>query len=103
MSPTEGEFPFEVENTLVLRAHAYVFARSLGSKLGFRIVEGSTLGGHALEPYLDIPRSLDKDGKQRFDLFAFVLKRTEELRHFTEGKRVVLRAECETPRSTVSE
>ena len=87
------EFQFEIENTHVVPGRAYVFARSLSSNSQFRVVEGSPLGGYELEPFVDIPRKLDAHGNLRADLFAFVLRRAEEVREFVTGDLVVLCAE----------
>lgn len=98
MSLTLTEFLFQVDSTFVVKGHAYVLARSLSAEGAFQVVEGSTLGGHPIEVFVDIPRTLDEHGKQRVDVFVFALRQPEAMRDFSEGDFVVLRAESAASR-----
>jgi len=80
--------PFQVE--FVMAERGYLIARAL-TPHDFRLVEGSTLGGHALDPrQLDLPRALSADGTPRKDLFAFRFKRREDAAHFEPGQVIEL-------------
>jgi hypothetical protein len=80
----------EVEGTLRVRGTAYVFARVLEDGGNFTFCRGSTLSGIPLQPYLDIPRAVDANGRPRLDLFAFALQDPADAAHFEVGQRVEL-------------
>ncbi len=80
--------PFQIE--FVMPDRGFVLARQLEPG-PFRVVEGSTLGGCALDPKaLDIPRAHNADGSPRLDIFAFLLERREDALRFKVGDRVEL-------------
>lgn len=93
MSSELTEVPFEIESTFVVQGRAYVLARSLRANATFQVVEGSTLGGHPIEVFVDRPRKLDERGELRTDVFVFALRQPEAMRDFSEGDLVVLCAE----------
>jgi hypothetical protein len=69
---------FEIESIfkLQIKNKVCILARLLDSNLDWKLSEKSKLGQVEIENWFDIPRALDKNGKQRLDLFAFVLKST---------------------------
>jgi len=70
---------FEIEAVFKITNRGYyVFARQLTSGQNFVVTDKSFLGGVELAKYLDIPRALDGQGEQRYDLFAFALKNDED-------------------------
>ena len=87
---------FEIENIFKLtnRNKIIVFARLLEPNLGeWRVTDKSKIGGVEIEPFLDMPRALDKNGNPRLDLFAFILKKTEDKDKFQTGRVVELTGE----------
>ena len=80
----------EVERILEMRGTAYVFARVLEDVGDFTVQRGSTLAGMPLQPYLDIPRAVDVNGRPRLDLFSFALQNPADVAHFEVGQRVEL-------------
>jgi hypothetical protein len=83
------EVAFEVESTVETAGHAYVLARLLDPGATFKVIPGSTLGGYALDEYLNIPIASGAPG-QRGELFAFCLHTSGDRPKFAEGDRVVL-------------
>jgi hypothetical protein len=55
-----------------------VFAKLLTPALNWKLTEEPKLGQVEIENWFDIPRSLDKNGNVRLDLFAFVLKNNND-------------------------
>jgi hypothetical protein len=84
------EVAFEVESTTVAAGHAYVLARLLEPGTPFTVPPGATLGGYALDEFIDIPMASGAPG-QRGDLFAFCLHTADDRPLFAEGDRVILR------------
>jgi hypothetical protein len=70
--------------------HGYVFVRHLDECTDFRIDEEARLAGCRVAPWLEVPRALDADGRQRRDLFVFCLRSRADLRTFAVGDRVRL-------------
>lgn len=83
------EVAFEVESTVVTAGHAYVLARLLEPGTRFDVPPGTTLGGYALDEFLNIPIASGTPG-QRGELFAFCLHTPGDRPHFVEGERVLL-------------
>jgi len=52
------------------RGH-FIMARSIDGRLDFEIKEGATLGGIPVYHYVEMPRTLDENGKPRLDIFVF--------------------------------
>jgi hypothetical protein len=71
---------FEIEDIFKLdtRNKVCVFARVLNSDLSWKLTDESKLGVVRIENWLEIPRSHDKDGNIRLDLFAFLLKNNDD-------------------------
>jgi hypothetical protein len=69
---------------------AYVIARLAEETADFGVDDGSLLAGCPVELWLDVPRALDADGRQRRDLFAFCLRSRGDRRKFRVGDRVRL-------------
>jgi hypothetical protein len=86
-----GEIAFEVESTVETAGHAYVLARLLEPGTPIDVPPGATLGGYALDEFLNIPIASGAPG-QRGELFAFCLHTSGDRPHFVEGERVILRA-----------
>lgn len=64
----------EIEGVFnVMNRGCFVIARILEPKANFYVTKKSFLGGVELAEYLDIPRSVDENGKQR-NVVAFQLK-----------------------------
>lgn len=80
---------FEVEYVLN-RQPTIVFARQI-TPGDFHMTEQATLGGCPVSPNISMPRAHDSAGKQRFDLFAFVLLSGADRTKFTIGQRIELR------------
>jgi hypothetical protein len=80
---------FEVESTVETAGHAYVLARLLDAGTAFDVSPGTTLGGFALDQFLNIPIASGAPG-QRAELFAFCLQRASDRPNFLEGDRVIL-------------
>jgi hypothetical protein len=83
------EVAFEVESTVETAGHAYVLARLLDTGTSFDVSPGATLGGFALDEFLNIPIASGTPG-QRDALFVFCLQRPGDRPNFLEGDRVVL-------------
>jgi hypothetical protein len=84
------DISFEVESTVETAGHAYVLARLLDPGSDIDVPPGATLGGFALEEFMNIPIAGGTPG-QRGELFAFCLHTLGDRPHFVEGERVVLR------------
>jgi len=80
---------FEIESTVETGGQAYVLARRLEAGLAFDVPPGTTLGGFALDEFLNIPIASGAPG-QRGDLFVFCLRSAADRSNFLEGDRVVL-------------
>lgn len=85
------DIAFEVESTVETAGHAYVLARLLDPGANIDVPAGATLGGFALEEFMNIPIASGTPG-QRGELFAFCLLTSSDRPNFVEGERVVLRA-----------
>jgi hypothetical protein len=83
------EIAFEVESTVVTGGHAYVLARLVDTGTAFDISPGMTLGGFALDEFVNIPIASGAPG-QRNELFAFCLHSPSDRPNFLEGDRVLL-------------
>ena len=68
---------------------AYVVARVVG-RADFEVVSESVLGGCPVEQWLEVPRALDENGRQRTDLVSFCLKDVTDRQRLNAGDRVVL-------------
>ena len=83
---------FEIENIFELkpRDKIFVLARLLNSNLDWRLTDESKLDEVQIENWFDIPRSVDKNGNQRLDLFAFMLKNNDDKGKLTINQIVEL-------------
>jgi hypothetical protein len=81
---------FEVESTVETAGHTYVLARLLDPGSNIDVPPGATLGGFALDEFMNMPIASGTPG-QRGELFAFCLHAPGDRPHFVEGERVVLR------------
>jgi hypothetical protein len=84
------EVAFEVESTVETAGRAYVLARLLDPGSTVDVPPGTTLGGCALDEFLNIPIASGAPG-QRGELFAFRLHSAGDRPNFAEGDRVLLR------------
>jgi hypothetical protein len=82
---------FEVESTVETAGHAYVLARLLEPGARIDVPPGATLGGCALDEFINIPPAGGAPG-QRGELFAFCLRTADDRPTFVEGERVFLHA-----------
>ena len=80
---------FEVESTVETAGHAYVLVRLLDPGTRFEVPPGATLGGYALDEFINIPPASGAPG-QRGELFAFCLRTASDRPNFVEGERVFL-------------
>jgi hypothetical protein len=87
---------FEVESTVETAGHAYVLARLLDTGSAFDVSPGTTLGGFALDEFLNIPIASGAPG-QRGELFVFCLQRPTDRTNFVEGNRVLLQQPLPLP------
>jgi hypothetical protein len=70
---------FEIESVIRITNRGYfVFARQLTPGQNFVVTDKSFLDGIELTKYLDIPRTANDKGEQRYDLFVFHLKNEED-------------------------
>jgi hypothetical protein len=83
------EVAFEVESTVEAAGHAYVMARLVDTGMTFDVPPGTTLGGFALDEFVDIPIASGTPG-QRGELYAFCLHAVGDRPYFVEGSRVLL-------------
>ena len=67
-----------------------VFARCLEMEESFEVTDHSSLGGIEISKYLDQPRKIDKDGKPKLDVFAFLIKYKKDVDKLKEGQIVEL-------------
>jgi len=70
------QFQIEAVVNISSQDKVYVLARELKVETNWKLSENARLGEVEIEKWLDIPRSLDENGSQRMDLFAFCLKNT---------------------------
>jgi hypothetical protein len=87
---TMGATEFLIEGSFEGGGRGYVVARVLDPVAQFVVSSAATLGGCPVEQWLEMPRALDADGRQRMDLFGFCLKDNADLAHLKTGDRVVL-------------
>lgn len=84
-----GPIAFRVEHVTQLQGRTYVFARWLGGKT-FSVLPGARLAGVPIDPFLEIPRKLDSEGKPVFDVFAFRLTDNQDAGRFPPGAEIEL-------------
>lgn len=65
---------FRIIQILELNGKVYVMTELIEKDSKFDLSDNSYLSGVPIENYLDIPRKLDGNGNQRYDVFVFVLK-----------------------------
>ena len=87
---TMGATEFLIEGIFEGGGRGYVVARVLDPVAQFVVSSGATLGGCPVEQWLEMPRTLDADGRQRMDLFGFCLKDNADLIRLKTGDRVIL-------------
>lgn len=68
----------------------FIFARQIDIGNNFKVKEGTLFGSIAIDQYLDMPRILDKEEKQRMDVFIFRPIERFPSDYFTEGQIVDL-------------
>jgi hypothetical protein len=81
---------FLIESTFEAGGRGYVVACLVDPAARFEVAPGATLGGCSVERWLDMPRAVGPDRKQRTDLFGFCLSTTADLGNLKVGDRVVL-------------
>lgn len=70
---------FQIQHCFTISSRGeFVLARMLEPGKEFYVPRRSFLGGVELEKFMEIPRILDKNGRQRYDLFAFQLKNARD-------------------------
>ena len=90
-----ARIPFEVEAVFTVTGRGVVVtAKCLGPQ-SFTSLDGATLCGIPIEPWTQIPRALGADGRQRLDLFAFILSHPEDRERLAPGAHVFLEALAE--------
>lgn len=67
-----------------------IVARLIDQDAGFWLTENSRLGGTEITKNFSIPRTLDKEGNLRLDIFAFELMSKSDIDTFQEGQIVEL-------------
>lgn len=72
---------FKVENVANLSGRYVIFAKRLNN-LDFTLESETCLGGINVLNF-QIPRIIDKNGKQRFDIFAFQIESLTDLKKFS--------------------
>jgi hypothetical protein len=82
---------FVVEGTFESCGSSYVVARLVIADVDSHVVAAPSLGGFPAEEWPDMPRILDRDGKQRGDLFGFRLKRFGDRVRLRPGDRVAFK------------
>lgn len=75
----------------------FVVARLLDPRMTFDVPSGTTLGGCPVQRWLEMPRAVDANGRQRQDLFGFCRTSVADLSRMRTGERVVL-VQPSTPR-----
>ena len=77
-----------VETVVEVRGRAYVYARTPDDCAPVPVTSRSTLGGVAIEPWLEMPRLIGQAGTLRTALIAFCLRFTRDRIRFQPGQRV---------------
>ena len=67
------------------------------------MTEESTIGGIAIKPWLSQPRSLDDEGKPRYDVFNVILAEKIEADAIKTGEIYPLLIDFDPPKSTEAE
>jgi len=83
---------FRIGKTLEIKDKVYVFAELVEKNYKFKLSNNSFLGEIAIENRMEIPKALDKNGKQRYDLFVFVLKDKNDRHKLKQFDIVVLKS-----------
>ena len=81
---------FEIEGSFESAGRGYVTARLVDPSAQFYFADGTTLAGHPVESWVEMPRALDSAGHPRTDVFGFCLKSRGDLSAFRKGDRVEL-------------
>jgi hypothetical protein len=82
---------FEVIKVLdLLNRGQFIFAKQIEIGHDFKLKEGTLFGNIPLYQYLDMPRILDENQKQRKDVFVFKPIRSFPSDYFKEGQIVEL-------------
>jgi len=79
---------FEVKSILELKDRVYIIAEQINN-VEFEVSETSTVGNIRIEPWLEQPREIVK-GEQKENIFAFVLKNSQDKIELHKGKRIYL-------------
>lgn len=69
-------------------------------KGNWAVTEESTIGGIAIKPWLSQPRSLDDEGKPRYDVFNVILAEKIEADAIKTGEIYPLLIDFDPPKST---
>lgn len=80
----------EIIQVVDIKTHGQVIFARLIANVDFTIKEGSAINDIPLLPFLDIPRKLDKNGKQGLDIFIFRPINQFPADHFQNGQMVKL-------------
>ena len=91
MNDSRAPWAFEVVTAFEAIGRAYVIARLLDPSARFEVADGATLGGAAVERWLEMPRVFDEARRPRLDVFGFCLRHREDLARFAKGDLVDLR------------
>lgn len=69
---------FQIEYIGPTQKKVYIFSKLINTDVRFQLTDSSYLGEFPIVASITQPRALDKEGKPRFDLYAFTLKRPQD-------------------------
>ena len=82
---------FEIEEIFAVTGRGtFVAARLLTPELSFTVPAAATIGGVAIECWVDQPRKIGANGEPRLDSYVFKLKCADDRAALTSGQRVLL-------------
>ncbi|AXY73643.1 hypothetical protein D3H65_06465 [Paraflavitalea soli] len=81
---------FKVEGVITVKDKVYVLTKFINTDINFILTDNSYLGLVPIERWMDIPRAHDEEGNLRVDLFAFVLKHSEDKGKIKTGEMLEL-------------
>jgi hypothetical protein len=82
---------FVIEGTFESCGSSYVVARLVATDAEPRVISAPSLGGCPVEEWPDMPRALDRNRRQRDDVFGFRLKHFADRVRLKPGDVVALR------------
>jgi hypothetical protein len=93
---------FKIESVFSVHSRGkFVAARPLDATINFQITKGSLLGGVPLKAYLDMPRSVDENGKQQ-EIFIFHLENPGDVSELRVNSTVELVVDSNRDREEVN-